>query len=80
MMPAPEAIRDRLKAHAVFADAFGRMVQHLQLNDVDFAATPMAVGPTLTLNPSTKTFVGNPEVNQRLREEGRVPFVAASIA
>ncbi len=75
----PEAIRDRLKDNPIFADAFGRMVEHLQLNEVDLAATPLAIGPALTLNPSTETFVGNPEANKLLREEGRAPFVVPAI-
>jgi predicted dehydrogenase len=75
----PEAIRDRLKDNPVFAEAFGRMVEHLQLNEVDLAATPLAIGPTLTMNPLTETFVGNPEANKLLREEGRAPFVVPAI-
>jgi hypothetical protein len=75
----PEAIRDRLKDNSAFAEAFGRMVEHLQLNEVDLAATPLAIGPALTMNPSTETFVGNPEANKMLREEGRAPFVVPAI-
>ena len=75
----PEAIRDRLKDNPVFAEAFGRMVEHLQLNEVDLAATPLAIGPTLTMNPLTETFVGNLEANKLLREEGRAPFVVPAI-
>ena len=52
-----------------------RTLFHLAENGVEMTANHFRVGPVLTMNPETETFVGNDQANQMLTREYRKPFV-----
>jgi predicted dehydrogenase len=52
-----------------------RTVAHLKENGVDLAKTPVTLGPVLSMDPSTETFLGNATANELLTREYRKPFV-----
>lgn len=56
-------------------EAFGRMRAHLAENGVDLSKTQLRVGRTLSFDPKTERFVGDPEADRLLTREYRKPFV-----
>jgi predicted dehydrogenase len=56
-------------------EAFNRMRSHLSENGVDLSKTRLRVGRTLSFDPKTEKFVGDPEADKLLTREYRKPFV-----
>lgn len=61
-----EAIAESIASHEPTKEAYGRMVEHLKANQVDFAATPAQMGPLLKIDGKTEM------------ASGSEPFVAAA--
>jgi predicted dehydrogenase len=76
-----EAPRDdivqSLKSNNVLLDAFERFQEHLLMNVVDVLQTPRIMGPWVTINPDTETFMGefSDEANVYLSRNYREPFI-----
>jgi predicted dehydrogenase len=70
----PEAVRDALNGDKLAGEAFGRMLEHLKLNEVDVAKEKLTLGPLLKFDPKTERFVDNPEADRHLTREYRKPF------
>ena len=51
-----------------------KTVAHLQANGVDLAQTPLSLGPKLTFDPQSETFVDNDEADAMLAREYRQGF------
>lgn len=62
--------------HASAVDAFERMAAHLDANGVDLAATPVKIGPLLSLDPAAERFTGSraEEANALLKGSYRDEF------
>lgn len=71
----PEEIRDRLKSNSAANETFERMAAHLAANEVDIAATPLAFGEYLEMNPAKEKFTNNRKANQMLTRDYRKGFV-----
>ncbi len=71
----PEEIREAVKGDKDLAEALGRMEQHLAANNVDLKQTPATLGAALKMDPQAERFIGNPQADQLLTREYRVPFV-----
>jgi predicted dehydrogenase len=56
-------------------EAFVRMRKHLVENGVDPEKTQLRVGRTLSFDPKSEKFVGDPEADKLLTREYRKPFV-----
>jgi predicted dehydrogenase len=79
---SPDAIREKVAAHAPLAEAYGRMAEHLAINGVDLAKTPAILGVPLALDSASERFTG-PEAdraNALLTRNYRAPFVVPAIA
>lgn len=80
---SPDEIRNTLQGNSHALDTFERFYQHLDKNWVNLWEEPATLGPWLTMNPGTETFVGEGEgeyglsrwANQLLTREYREPFV-----
>lgn len=76
-----DAIQQAVQAHEVTHEAFGRMLTHLQANEVDTARTPTVLGPTLALAAGLERFASNEKfdlgywANTLLTTTYRPPFV-----
>jgi hypothetical protein len=80
---APQILRDKIKGNAQLAEAHGRMVEHLAVNGVDLARTPLVYGVPLTLAPkNAEKFVGefSKEANPLLTRQYRAPYIVPAIA
>lgn len=71
----PDALRDAVKNNAALAESLGRMEDHLKVNLVDTAKTPLTLGEHLTMDPKTERFHGNSAANKMLTRHYRKPFV-----
>jgi predicted dehydrogenase len=71
----PDPIRTVNRDHPEFAEAFGRIVDHLGANGVDLAKTPLRLGQFLKMDPKTERFIDNKEANAMLGANYRTPFV-----
>jgi predicted dehydrogenase len=74
---SPDEIRAAIKAQPDAEATFQRMLDHLRANDVDVNATPLTVGPVLTMDPKQERFTGAhaPDANRLLTRDYRAPFV-----
>jgi hypothetical protein len=59
--------------HPAIWETFQRFVGHLRENQVDLAATPLTLGPTLKLTPDHR-FEDHWEANRLLSRSYRAPF------
>jgi hypothetical protein len=57
------------------AEGFERIREHLAEHDVDLEKKPLTLGPWLTIDSASETFVGNPDANALLTRDYREPFV-----
>lgn len=71
----PEEIKDRLKSNAAANETFERMATHLAANEVDIAATPLAFGEFLEMNPAKEKFTNSRKANELLTRDYRKGFV-----
>ncbi len=76
-----EASRDDIvqsvKSNNVLVDAFERFQEHMLMNIVDVHQTPRIMGPWVTMDPDTETFVGefSDQANAYLSRNYREPFI-----
>lgn len=75
-------VAEAVKASEPTKEAFGRVVDHLKANNVDVATTKTFLGPLLTVDAATETFVGTEKAivtaanaNPLRKRTGRAPFV-----
>jgi len=63
--------------HPFLAEAYERMLQHLEANEVDLKTTPITLGPRLEMDPKTERFTGEKSkmANLLLKRNYREPFV-----
>ena len=78
---APEALREKIKGNKLLAEAHGRMSEHLAINGVDLAKTPLTLGVPLTIVPGKEKFTGefSREANPLLTRQYRAPFVVPDL-
>ncbi len=72
----PDEIRNNIDNDDLM-DSFDRMVEHLKANEIDFDKEPITMGPMLSLDPKTETFVGefSDMANMYVKRNYREPFV-----
>jgi predicted dehydrogenase len=75
----PAAIEKFVKGERGGEESFGRMVEHLNKNDVSIDKEKLALGPALKMNPKTERFTNNDAANKLLTREYRKPFVVPEI-
>ncbi len=75
-------LHEKIKGEAALAEAYGRMAEHLAVNGVDLAKTPLTLGAPLTLDPAAERFTGEgaAAANARLSCNYRAPFVVPQLA
>lgn len=75
-------LREKIKGNAALAEAHGRMVEHLAVNQVNFAQTPVRLGAPLTIDPAAERFTGEgaAAANTLLTRNYRAPFVVPQLA
>lgn len=76
-----DAMIEATKANAQWSDAFERFRDHLGANGVDIAKTPAVLGPWLTMDSDTETFIGEfaEQANELSRRGYREPFIVPEI-
>ena len=68
------------KKYEAASDAFNRMVEHLvDKNEVDLKATPLTLGPVLTMDTKSETFPNHKAANKLTTRKYREPFVVPEI-
>ncbi|MBN2314468.1 MAG: Gfo/Idh/MocA family oxidoreductase [Sedimentisphaerales bacterium] len=72
-----EDIVESIQSNNVLLDAFDRFQEHLLMNVVNVQETPRIMGPWVTIDPETETFVGDfsDQANIHLSRNYREPFV-----
>jgi predicted dehydrogenase len=72
-----EKITEAVKENSHLGEAFERCLEHLRANEVDLRRELMTIGPTLTFDCESETFVGEfgDLANMYLRRNYREPFV-----
>ena len=70
-----EAVRAEIGEHPVGKDAFARLAEHLERNEVDLMADHAVLGPYLEFDPETERFRNDPEADRLLTRDYREPFV-----
>jgi len=75
-------LREKIRGNAPLAEAYGRMVEHLAVNQVDLAKTPLTLGAPLTLDPARECFTGEnaAPANALLTRQYRAPFTVPQLA
>lgn len=78
----PSELLERVRGNAPLAEAFGRMSEHLVVNGVDIANTPLTLGMPVQIDSATERFTGPDaaEANNLLTREYRAPFVVPQLA
>ncbi len=79
---APAAIAEKISGDKPLVEAYGRMVEHLAANQVDFAKTPATLGLPLQVDAKAERCAGpNAAVaNAMIKAEYRAPFVVPQLA
>ncbi len=77
---SPDAIKEQIKGDRDASATFERMVEHLKANKVDITKDKATIGPVLTMNPKSETFIGNAEASKLLTRDYRKPFVVPTIS
>jgi predicted dehydrogenase len=77
----PGELKEKIKGDAALSEAYGRMVEHLALNNVDLAKTPATLGAALTIDPAAERFTGkhSAAANALLTREYRSSFVVPKL-
>lgn len=76
---SPGQILEEIRGDALAAESIGRMLEHIQVNDVDLNATPVTFGKHLKMDATRTTFLGNDRANEMLTRVYRKPFVVPAI-
>jgi len=75
-----EDIRTFVKKDNGGLEAVDRMIEHLAVkNDVDLKATPLTLGPALTMDTKAETFPNHKAASKLLTRKYRKPFVVPEI-
>jgi predicted dehydrogenase len=72
---SPAEIHDTIKSDRDAAESFGRMQEHLKINQVDLVSTEAQMGLFLKMDPKTERFIDNEEADKMLTREYRKPYV-----
>jgi predicted dehydrogenase len=72
---APGAILEQIKGNPAMLEAMGRVVEHLDANNIDFNKTPLTLGAALEFDTQTERFTNSDAANALLTREYRKPFV-----
>jgi predicted dehydrogenase len=77
----PEAIQERIRAHADLGEAYERCRDHLRANAVDLDATPAVLGSWVSFDAEREKFTGEfaEEANRFLRREYREGFAVRKV-
>ena len=78
----PQEVGERIKANALFSEAYDRMREHLARNHVDLGQTPPTLGMPLAVDAARERFTG-PDAeaaNALLRRDYRAPYVVPQLA
>jgi predicted dehydrogenase len=77
-----DEIAERISSDVVMADAFGRMIEHCERNEVDFATTPAYLGAALKVDRANERFTGDlaDEANKLISREYRPGFVVPDLS
>jgi hypothetical protein len=72
----------KIKSDKSANESFGRMLEHLKINEVDLQKTPATLGPVLTMDPKTERFKGSNsnKANALLKRNYRKPYVINDMA
>jgi hypothetical protein len=67
----------KIKSDKNASESFGRMLEHLKINEVDLEKTKATLGPVLTMDPKTERFKGSgaDKANALLKRDYRKPYV-----
>ena len=70
-------IVEKIKSDNNASESFGRMLEHLKINEVDLQKTQATLGPVLAMDPKTERFTGagSDKANPLLKREYRKPYV-----
>jgi hypothetical protein len=78
----PAQLNDLVKSNWPLHDAYGRMVEHLGANNVDFAKTPLTAGIPLLVDVKAERLTGPDaaRANELISRKYRAPFVVPAFA
>ncbi|HXN35334.1 MAG TPA: hypothetical protein VN877_04135, partial [Opitutaceae bacterium] len=78
----PGEMRERIGASGPLAEAYGRVAEHLALNNIDLDRTPLTLGAPIALDSAAGRFSGEgaPGADPLLTREYRAPFVVPQLA
>ena len=76
---SPGQVMESMQGDALAAESLGRMVEHLQVNDVDLNQTPLTMGVPLQMDETRTAFFDNDRANEMLTRVYRRPFEVPSI-
>lgn len=79
----PEAeVREQVQSDATLTEANGRMMEHLEANNVDLGKTPLTFGMPLLVDAKAERLTGPDAArgNAMLTREYRAPFVVPTLA
>jgi predicted dehydrogenase len=72
---SPDEAREKIKGNRDAVETFGRMCEHLKMNDVDLESTKLTLGEFLKMKGKAEKFIGNDQANKMLTRDYRKPFV-----
>lgn len=72
---SPHEIREAIEGDSEARESFGRMMDHIEANDVNLQQTPLYLGVHLKMDPKAERFIGNDEANKLLTRDYRRPYV-----
>jgi len=73
-------IRETISSNPSLTEAFGRMAQHLKLNEVHLKETPLSLGIPLAIDNAKEAFIDNPDADAMLKRAYRGAYVVPQIA
>lgn len=76
---SPGQILEEINGDTLAAESIGRMLEHIQVNNVDLNATPVTFGQHLKMDATRTTFLGNDRANEMLTRVYRKPFAVPAI-
>lgn len=78
----PQAMTRAVVGNPQWTDACERMTSHLRMHGIDLEKTPAKLGPWVTVDPDSETFVGelSEQASALSRRDGRGPFVVPELA
>ncbi len=78
----PGELHEQIRGDPALAEAYGRMAEHLAVNQVDLGKTPLRLGVPLALDPVAERFTGEGAAvaNAMLTREYRAPYTVPQLA